>query len=77
MPTRYTIESGTVTDGGWQAGPFREAINAPDDAAALASVRAVLTAAGLAPDSGDHVRVLSPDKTEILRQRLDEAFWTA
>lgn len=78
MPsTRYVIETGTVVEGAWQAGGFHEAINAPDGENAVESVRPTLTAMGYRDEHGDHVRVLDPDKREVKRLPLDEAFWSA
>lgn len=78
MPkTRYVIETGRVVDGAWQSGGFHEAINAADSAIALESVRPTLTSMGYREEDGDHVRVLDPEKQEVKRLALDEAFWSS
>jgi hypothetical protein len=77
MPkTRYVIETGTIAGDAWMAGGFHEAINAADPDIALSSVRPALNSMGYRETDGDHVRVLDPEKQEIARLALDEAFWT-
>lgn len=78
MPrTRYVIETGTDTGGAWQPGGFHEAFNAADAATAKGSVRASLTQLGYAETGDTHVRLLDPDKAEIIRLPMDEAFWAS
>lgn len=78
MPkTRYVIETGTVVDGAWRSGGFHEAINAVDNAIALESIRPTLATMGYREEDGDHVRVLDPEKQELARLPLDEAFWSS
>ena len=78
MPkTRYVIETGTVEEGSWMAGGFHEAINAADPDVAISSVRPTLNTMGYQESDGDHVRVLDPERQELVRLHLDEAFWSA
>ncbi|GGD23140.1 hypothetical protein [Aureimonas glaciei] len=78
MPrTRYVIETGTDATGGWTAGSFHEAFNAADDTAAKGSLRTALTELGYTQGEETHVRLLDPDKLEIARLPLNEAFWTS
>ncbi len=77
MPrTRYVIETGTDAAGRWTPGSIHEAFNAADDAAAKGSLRSSLSAMGYTEHGDTHVRLLDPDKTEIARLPMDEAFWT-
>lgn len=77
MPrTRYVIETGTEDAGAWKAGSFHEAFNAADDAAAKGSLRTSLSALGYGESDDTHVRLLDPDKAEIVRLPMDEAFWS-
>ncbi|BDA84397.1 hypothetical protein Sa4125_19390 [Aureimonas sp. SA4125] len=71
------IETGNDADGGWTAGSFHEAFNAADDAAAKGGLRTALTGLGYQQGEETHVRLLDPDKAEIARYPLNEAFWTS
>jgi len=78
MPrTRYVIETGTDTAGDWKPGSIHEAFNAADDATAKGSLRTSLSALGYTESGDTHVRLLDPDKAEIARLPMDEAFWTS
>ena len=78
MPrTRYVIETGTEAAGGWTPGSIHEAFNAADDTAAKGSLRTSLSALGYSENGDTHVRLLDPDKAEIARLPIDEAFWTS
>lgn len=78
MPrTRYVIETGTDAAGDWTPGIVHEAFNAADDAAAKSSLRTSLTALEIGEIADTHVRLLDPDKAEIARLPMDEAFWSS
>jgi hypothetical protein len=78
MPrTRYVIETGTEASGSWTPGAVHEAFNAADDEAAKGSLKTSLSALGYSESSDTHVRLLDPDKVEIARLPMDEAFWTS
>lgn len=78
MPsTRYVIETGTIEGNAWKTGGFHEAINAADGAVALDCVKPALNTFGYRGEDGNYVRVLDPEKHEIARLPLNEAFWNA